>query len=88
LNRIGYQLMGNNKLQSALDVFAYNIELYPGSANVYDSYGEGLEQAGRLKEALENYRKAVSVGEINHDPNLPIYRQHQETLKIKKGLKE
>ncbi|MBP7462196.1 MAG: hypothetical protein KBA26_12985 [Candidatus Delongbacteria bacterium] len=88
LNRIGYQLIGNNKLQSALDVFAYNIELYPGSANVYDSYGEGLEQAGRLKEALDNYRKAVSVGEINHDPNLPIYRQHQEALKIKKGLKE
>lgn len=83
LNRIGYRLMGQTKTDKALAVFAYNIEIYPGSANVYDSYGEGLEQVGRLKEAQTNYQKAVSVAEINNDINLEVFKQHLNTIQKK-----
>lgn len=84
LNRIGYKLLQNGKNEKAIDVFKYNVELYPESANVYDSLGDGLAKIGKKKKALKNYKKAVSIGEKNNDINLPAYRRNVEKLKTYK----
>jgi predicted alpha/beta superfamily hydrolase len=84
INLAGYQCMQAGRINEALDIFAYNIELYPTSANVYDSYGEGLEAAGKFGMAEKNYSKAVEVGTPANDPNLPVYKQHLEAVKGKK----
>jgi tetratricopeptide (TPR) repeat protein len=39
-NALGYRLMQTGKLKDALEVFKLNVELYPESANVYDSLAE------------------------------------------------
>jgi len=76
LNRIGYQLLGNSEKNKAIKIFIYNTELYPNSANVYDSLGDAYERKYDFISAIINYQKAVDLGEKNNDPNLPIYKEN------------
>ncbi len=77
LNILGYQLMGQEKLQAALCIFKLNTEFYPGSANVYDSYGEALEKSGDKKGAIKQYEKALEI-----NPGM------QNAIQMLKKLKE
>lgn len=61
INLLGYQLMGQNKMDEALALFRKNVKDYPRSWNVYDSLGEALAKQGNKKEALANYQKALSL---------------------------
>jgi hypothetical protein len=83
LNQLGYQLLNRKRGGDAIEVFRKNIELFPESANVYDSLGEALEQAGKLEEARENYRQAVARAEKTQDRNLPVFRQHLSGVEAK-----
>lgn len=77
LNQLGYLYLQQRKdSHAAITVFRRNVELFPNSANVYDSLGEALEQTGQLEEAVRAYREAVSRAEKNLDANLNIYRQN------------
>ena len=61
LNSYGYMLMGNGNLNKAVEIFKLNIQRYPDSWNVYDSLGEALAKQGKIKEAIENYEKALGM---------------------------
>jgi len=76
LNSLGYQLLVSKKLDEAIRVFQRNVELYPGSANVYDSLGDGYEAAGKLDRAMQNVEKAVAVGSKTGDKDLDQYQAH------------
>jgi hypothetical protein len=76
LNIIGYRLMQNGHNDKAIEVFKYNVKLYPNSANVYDSLAEVLEISGKTKEAVKNYKIAVKIGKKTDDPNLMIYQRN------------
>jgi hypothetical protein len=80
MNQLGYALMGWKKLDEAIAVFQRNTELYPESANTYDSLGEGLEAAGKFDLAQQNFRKAVAMGTKNNDPSLAQFKQHVERV--------
>jgi tetratricopeptide (TPR) repeat protein len=79
-NMIGYRLMQNNELEKAIEVFRYNVQSYPESANVYDSLGEALEKSGKIEAAADNYRTAVKFGAVTNDPNLDIYKKNLERV--------
>lgn len=81
INRIGYQKLGEENFEEAIAVFRYNIGLYPNSANVYDSLGEALENAGRLEEALENYSKAVGNATEVGDDRLNLFAANRDRVK-------
>ncbi len=81
LNIIGYQLLQADENKKAIEVFEYNVELYPKSANVYDSLGDGFDKIGKKKKALNNYINAVSIAEETNDPNLLAFRNNVERLK-------
>ena len=87
INSLGYRLMADNKVDEAVAAFQRNVELYPGSANVYDSLGDGYESAGKLDLALQNCQKAVEVGTKTNDQNLDQFKDHLKRLteKIKAG---
>lgn len=53
LNRLGYQLMGQNKIKEAIEMFKLNVEMYFDSWNVYDSLGEGYGTDGQKELANE-----------------------------------
>lgn len=80
LNNLGYQLVGQKKFDEGIAVFLRNTQLYPESANVYDSLGEGLEAAGKYEEANANFHKAVEIGTKTADTNLAQYRQHVDRV--------
>src|SRR5215472_5677819 len=80
INLLGYNLLAGKKIDDAIAAFARNVELYPASANVYDSLGDGLEAAGKLDQARQNVEKAVEMGAKNSDPRLPLFKQHLEHL--------
>jgi len=61
LNNFGYQLLGNNKIKEAIDIFKKNVKAHPDSWNVYDSLGEAYERNGDTKLAVENYSKASKM---------------------------
>jgi predicted alpha/beta superfamily hydrolase len=80
INSLGYNLLGDKKIEEALQAFRRNVELYPQSANVYDSFADGLEAAGKLDLAVQNVQKAVEVATQNGDPLLPAFRKHLDRL--------
>ena len=74
INNIGYGQLRSGNTEKAVRLFKYNIELYPDSANVYDSLGEALEAEGKLKSARATYRKAFERGRKNRDPGTAVYK--------------
>lgn len=65
LNSLGYDLMQRSKLIDAEILFKLNVELYPNSYNVYDSYGECLLRNGKEKEGITAYRKSLELNPEN-----------------------
>ncbi len=65
LNALGYQLMGEGKLKQARILLFVNTQLYPKSANVYDSFAEACFKLGYNKEALAQYRRALAMDPKN-----------------------
>jgi len=61
VNAVGYQLLGQNRVEEALEMFRMNVVRYPNSWNAYDSLAEGLERAGDIEGAIINYRQALSL---------------------------
>jgi predicted alpha/beta superfamily hydrolase len=81
VNQTGYQFLGREDFDGAIEVFRYNVKLYPNSANVYDSLAEGLENSGNLEEALANYSRAVKNGTEIDDDALPIYTANRDRVR-------
>ncbi len=80
VNNIGYTLLTAGRRTAAIAVFEYNVSLYPGSANAFDSLGESYAEIMELALALENFQHAVNKGINNSDPNLHIYQKHFSDL--------
>ncbi len=64
MNTLGYSYLEKN-LEAALAIFKMNIDMYPASSNVYDSYGEALLKNGDKDLAIENYKKSVELNPGN-----------------------
>ncbi len=67
MNQLGYNLLLDGKINEAVKVFRLKVELYPESANVYDSYGEALAAAGDKENAILNYRKSLELDPKNEN---------------------
>lgn len=65
LNDLGYYYLAKQELEKALAVFKLNVENYPESSNVYDSYGEAFLEQGNNEKAIENYKKSVEINPGN-----------------------
>ena len=66
INNYGYQFLQVEKnIDKALEFFKKNVENYPQSANVYDSYAEALLAKGDKKNAMINYEKAFQMDPTN-----------------------
>lgn len=61
MNNLGYQLLGSGKIDDAIEVFKFNVEMFPQSANVYDSLGEAYMMKGDNANAILNYKKTLEL---------------------------
>ena len=78
LNTLGYSFLGNEELDTALEVFKLTTILFPNSSNAYDSYGEALVQANRKTEAIEMYEKSIELNPENQNGKQMLLKLKQE----------
>ena len=67
LNNLGYRLLGNNRIQDAIEILKLNIEVHPDYANGYDSLGEAYMKAGENDLAIQNYQKSLELDPGNNN---------------------
>ena len=59
-NSLGSRFFRDNDTNHAIEIFNINIQLYPQSSNVYDSYAEALLKSGDTINAVINFKKSLS----------------------------
>jgi CubicO group peptidase (beta-lactamase class C family) len=84
LNFLGYELMNGGKLKQAQDIFFVNMQLYPKSANVYDSYAEACMKQGDKELALVNYKRALSMDPKNTNAARVVAELEKEGVGVAK----
>ena len=67
LNLLGYNLMGQKKVDEAIEIFKLNVKTHPQSWNVYDSLAEAYMNKGDKPSAVENYTRALTM--VKDDAN-------------------
>jgi hypothetical protein len=65
LNSLGYQLINAHKYKEAIRILQLNTEVYPESANTWDSLGEAYMDAGDKAQAIANYQKSLQLNPKN-----------------------
>ena len=65
INNVGYGLLQQNKTAEAIALFKANVEMYPQSANTYDSLGEAYMVHGDKELAIANYKKSLELNPQN-----------------------
>jgi CubicO group peptidase (beta-lactamase class C family) len=89
LNNLGYGFIRQKHYENAISIFKINTDLYPESANTYDSLAEAYMEKGDKINAIKYYE--ITLEKIPTDPrpdkgNLKTLRSNAE-IKLKK-LKE
>lgn len=67
LNTWGYQLLGRKEIDQAVRVFTLNTQLFPASANTYDSLAEAYWLLGDSKKAIKLYNKVIALQPDNNN---------------------
>ena len=65
VNAIGYDFLRQGDRDRAIGTFALNTVAFPGSWNVWDSYGEALAAAGKKAEARAAYERSLALNPGN-----------------------
>ncbi|MBN1452353.1 MAG: MBL fold metallo-hydrolase [Anaerolineales bacterium] len=76
LNMLGYQLLWRNMNEAAIEVHKLNTQVYPDSANPYDSLGETYAASGEVALAIQSYEKALGI-----NPDMPSAIEALKKLK-------
>jgi tetratricopeptide (TPR) repeat protein len=61
LNTLGYEQQQAGHLDDAIALFKLNVEMYPASANAYDSRAEAYMLKGDRRQAIQSYRKSLAL---------------------------
>ncbi len=77
-NDYGYFLLGQNRVDEAIEKLKKQVALAPKSANAHDSLGEALLKKGLLKESLAEYKKALEI-----NPNMKSAKDKVEEIQDK-----
>jgi tetratricopeptide (TPR) repeat protein len=67
LNTLGYTLLNRNMKAEAIRVFKLALDIYPESANLYDSLGEAYMKIGDNRNAIINYEKSLDLNPSNNN---------------------
>ena len=82
LNTLGYRLLGLKRTKDAIEIFKLNVEMFPTSANAYDSLAETYLADNQKDLALANYKKAVALDPTNANALLSVKRLEGRETKI------
>jgi tetratricopeptide (TPR) repeat protein len=60
VNSLGYDLLEDDRIEDAIEVFKFNVSEYPQSANVFDSMGEAYTINGDKELAIQSYKNPLN----------------------------
>ena len=69
----------------AVWVFRKNVDLYPESANVYDSLGDGLLAAGDTTAAMSQFQRAIDLAARTRHPVLGASMRKLRELEVSRA---
>jgi tetratricopeptide (TPR) repeat protein len=72
LNNYGYQLLGQEQHDKAIEILKLATERFPKSANAWDSLGEAYALKGDKKNAVPSFKKSLS---LNPPDNVKVNSQ-------------
>jgi glyoxylase-like metal-dependent hydrolase (beta-lactamase superfamily II) len=81
-NSAGYNLLNEGRVEEALAILKMNVELFPGSWNVYDSLAEAYAVKGERELAIRNYERSLEL-----NPNNQNAKDQLKNLKKKGEIK-
>ena len=81
LNGMGYVHLRQDDINQALTIFKLNVDLFPESSNVYDSYGEACMMNGELDLAVTNYKKSLELNPENNNAVTMLKRIKKQKTK-------
>lgn len=61
LNELGYHLLEKKQLKLGNDIFKINVDMFPKSWNVYDSYAESFLMLNDIENAKKYYLKSLQL---------------------------
>ena len=67
LNYLGYNLLSQDLINEAIEIFKLNTKVYPESGNAYDSLGEAYMKNGDNDMAIQNYTKSLELDPRNNN---------------------
>ncbi len=67
LNSLGYSLLNRQMNTESVKVFRLALDIYPNSANLYDSLGEAYMRSGDNIKAILNYEKSLDLNPGNNN---------------------
>lgn len=67
INGFGYELLGSDQVSEAIEIFKFNVEMFPESPNVYDSLAEAYMKNGDKELAIKNYKKSIKLNPNNNN---------------------
>lgn len=82
MNDTGYSFMRDGSYDIAAKILKLNVEAFPNSFNVYDSYAEALMNLGQNDEAIANYIKSVELNPSNDNGFDMLERLGYDTTKL------
>lgn len=78
LNGLGYQFLGIDQKQAALEIFKLAVDLHPQDSNLWDSLGEAYMVSGDFENAIKNYKKSLELNPRNTNATAMIERMTRE----------
>ena len=81
LNRLGYQLLGLEKVDEAIEIFKLNVEVYPTSSNAYDSLGEVYMNNNQKELSVKNYEKSIELNPKNANAIKMLKKLNENKIK-------
>jgi len=67
LNALGYALLQHDRVEYAIAVFELNAEMFPNSADCYDSLGEAYMSFGNKERAIASYKRSLELNPRNQN---------------------
>jgi CubicO group peptidase (beta-lactamase class C family) len=61
INARGYFLLKKGKHDKAIDLFEFNVTVFPESSNAHDSLGEACMKIGNKNKAIKHYKRALEI---------------------------
>jgi thiol-disulfide isomerase/thioredoxin len=74
LNACGYVLLAQGKTKEAIAILRVNANLFPQSANCWDSLGEAYAKAGQKDKAIQAYEYVLELDDKNENAKAQLLK--------------